>query len=343
MKDDVFIFDCVVHAYDVSDENLLPVPGAELAREISARGGGRNLPPIREMAHGPDSETGYPENVNHAWTPEELYAIEFEGTGVDMAMAQTIPVYDWFERGLSPVEANYAFAAQYPDKVLFAGGVDPSYHTEGIYEEMERQVEEWDARAFKFYNAHANGKSWRCDDEKVAYPMYEKARDLGIDVLQFHKGIALGTTNIEDLRPNDIQRAAADFPDMQFVIYHLAIPYFAECVSIGARFPNVHLALSGNVNYGFVQPRVLLQQVGELLLHVGSDSLIFGSEAPVLGGPEPYIDLLLDLEMPEDLQEGFGYPQITMDDKRKMLGGNFAKLLGVPVPGAEPAPVQASG
>ena len=334
MRDGIFIFDCVIHAYDVSDENLLPVPGAALAREISVRGGGRNLPPIREMAHGPDSETGFPANPNHAWTAEELYAIEFEGTGVDLCMAQTIPVYDWFKHGLSPVEANYDFAAKYPDKVLFAGGVDPSYHGDGILEEMQRQVEEWDARAFKFYNAHADGKTWRCDDEKVAYPMYEQALKLGIDVVQFHKGIALGTTNIEDLAPNDIQRAANDFPDLKFVIYHLAIPYFAECVSIAARFPNVYLALSGNVNYGLVQPRLLQQQIGELLLHVGSDKLFFGSEAPVLGGPAPYIDLLIELEIPEDLQDGYGYPQLTLDDKRKMLGENFARLLGVEIPEA---------
>jgi predicted TIM-barrel fold metal-dependent hydrolase len=105
-------------------------------------------------------------------------------------------------------------------------------------------------------------------------------------------------------------------------------------VSIAARFPNVYLALGGNIQYGLVQPRVLQQQIGELLLHVGSDKLFFGSEAPVLGGPEPWVDLILDLEMPEDLQEGFGYPQLTMDDKRKILGENFAALLGVEIPEA---------
>jgi predicted TIM-barrel fold metal-dependent hydrolase len=168
--------------------------------------------------------------------------------------------------------------------------------------------------------------------------MYEKARDLGISLLQFHKGIPLGNSNVEDLRPNDIQRAARDFPDMNFVIYHLAVPYFAECVSIAARFPNVYLALGGNIQYGFVQPRVFHQQLGELLLHVGADKLFFGSEAPVLGGPEPYIDFLLELEIPEDLQENFGYPEFTLEDKRKMLGENFARVLGYEIPSLDAVP-----
>ena len=105
------------------------------------------------------------------------------------------------------------------------------------------------AVSLKFYNGHVD-KSWRCDDEKLAYPLYERARELGIKVLQFHKGNPFGTENIEQLRPNDLQCAARDFPDLTFVIHHLAMPYFDECVNIAARFPNIYLALSATV-----QPR----------------------------------------------------------------------------------------
>jgi hypothetical protein len=41
---------------------------------------------------------------------------------------------------------------------------------------------------------------------------------------------------------------------------------------------------------------------------------------------------LWDLEIPDDLQEDYGFPQITEEDKRKILGLNFAKLMGVEVP-----------
>ena len=49
-------------------------------------------------------------------------------------------------------------------------------------------------------------------------------------------------------------------------------------------------------------------------------------------GPAPALDVLWDLEIPEDLQEDYGFPQITEEDKRKILGLNFARLMGVDVP-----------
>jgi uncharacterized protein len=32
------------------------------------------------------------------------------------------------------------------------------------------------------------------------------------------------------------------------------------------------------------------------------------------------------------LRSGYGYPQITMDDKRMILGENFAKLMNIDIP-----------
>jgi len=326
----MFVFDCVLHAYDNSDNNLRDdLPDAELARAIG------NFAPLREAVHGPDDKGGSGYQTHHRWTPEELYDIEFSGTSVDLAMAQTVPVFDWYRDGMAPVSANYEFASKYPDKVLFCGGIDPVYHGGTAFDEMTRQKEEWGARAFKFYNAHVDGKTWACDDREVAYPVYEHAQDLGVDVLQFHKGFQLGTSNIEDLRPNDIQRAARDFPDMKFVIYHLGVPYFEECLSIAARFPNVYLALSANVAYGYLRPRVFYKQLGYLLSEVGADRLFFGSETPILGNPEPQIQFVRDLKMPEQLQDDYGFPEITEDDKRKILGENFAKLLNIPIPVAQ--------
>ena len=37
------------------------------------------------------------------------------------------------------------------------------------------------------------------------------------------------------------------------------------------------------------------------------------------------------MEIPEDLRDGYGYPQITREDKAKVLGLNFARMMGVDV------------
>jgi hypothetical protein len=39
----------------------------------------------------------------------------------------------------------------------------------------------------------------------------------------------------------------------------------------------------------------------------------------------------MDFSIAEDLQEGYGFPQITHEDKEKILGLNLAKVLGVEV------------
>jgi hypothetical protein len=54
---------------------------------------------------------------------------------------------------------------------------------------------------------------------------------------------------------------------------------------------------------------------------------MWGSEAPLAGPPGPYLRAFMDLEIAEDLRDGYGYPQITRRDKELILGGTFAKLM----------------
>jgi hypothetical protein len=51
---------------------------------------------------------------------------------------------------------------------------------------MEIQVNEYGAKAFKFYNVrydYGEPFHWRMDDPKIAFPIYEKAQELGIDLI----------------------------------------------------------------------------------------------------------------------------------------------------------------
>ncbi|MGI9570390.1 MAG: amidohydrolase family protein, partial [Desulfobulbia bacterium] len=170
------------------------------------------------------------------------------------------------------------------------------------------------------------------DDPELAYPMYQRAKDLGINVLQFHKGNPITRAALNDLRPLDIQQAAMDFPDMIFAIHHLALPYFEETVYITSRFPNVVLVLSGLMNLPVVAPWEFKTYIGRLLRDVGSDRILYGSETPLLGNPQPMIEWFWNMEIDDELQERYGYPQITEEDKRKILGENQARLFGVDIP-----------
>jgi hypothetical protein len=39
----------------------------------------------------------------------------------------------------------------------------------------------------------------------------------------------------------------------------------------------------------------------------------------------------MDLEIPDDLRDGYGYPQITHRDRQNILGLTFARLMGIDV------------
>jgi uncharacterized protein len=330
MIDGFFVFDNVVHMYDMSEHNLKPRPDTHVAQDFVLRLGGISRAP---------QETRKYEPFARRWTTESMGRLLFEDSDTDMAMAQVVPLFDWWVDGFAPVRAQYEFAQAYPERVLFCGGVDPAYQgVSGALASMQEQAERMGARSFKFYNAHVDNKSWRCDDRELAYPLYEQALKLGIDVLQFHKGVPLGPINIEDLRPNDLQAPARDFPAIRFIIHHLGMPYFEETLSIAARFPNVYLALSGNINSCILAPRLVQEQLGRLLLHCGPEKLLWGSEAPLYGSPQLYLETFLELEIPPDLQQNYGYPQITRKHKRMILGENFSRLMKVEIPVVPPEP-----
>jgi predicted TIM-barrel fold metal-dependent hydrolase len=228
---------------------------------------------------------------------------------------------------------QYELAQACPERVLFCGGVDPIYHgRRGALYELQRQVEEWNAVSMKFYKAHGPWTAWTADDRDLAYPIWERCLELGVRNVQFHCGVPLGNERIEDLRPNDIQRAAADFPDLQFVIHHLGDPYVDESINIAARFSNVWLALSSTVvNIWPIAPWTAYERLGKALLAVGPDRLLWGSEAFIWPDVQRLLDIFLAMEMPDELQDRYGYPALTREVQRKILGLNQARLLGIDV------------
>src|SRR5262245_43931777 len=239
MYDDYYIFDNVVHMFDNRPSNKL---GEEGGKIIDAIWGAAKL-----FSKGP--YTAHPTFGNDYIEPHEAYRILFEESDTDMAVAQTVPLMGWFKEGFSPASANYELAKAYPDRVVFCGGVDPLYHgTRGALDEMRRQKEEMNALSFKFYQSQLRGAHWRVDDRYVAYPLWEKCLELGVTSVQFHKGLPFGRQLLDHQRPNDIEQAAIDFPDLTFIIHHLGIPFVDDTINIASRHPNVWLALSAWIN-----------------------------------------------------------------------------------------------
>ena len=87
---------------------------------------------------------------------------------------------------------------------------------------MEMQAETLKIDAWKAYTGSCPKgfeHGWFVDDEKIAYPMLEKARKLGVRRFCVHKGLPLGPV-ADYNHPRDLIQAAKDFPDIDFLVYH---------------------------------------------------------------------------------------------------------------------------
>ena len=78
-------------------------------------------------------------------------------------------------------------------------------------------------------------------DDKLAYPLYETARDLGIPIL-FHAGMSWEpASRLQYGQPMRFENVAADFPKLRIVLAHLGWPWVVDAVALALKYPNVYL------------------------------------------------------------------------------------------------------
>ena len=76
------------------------------------------------------------------------------------------------------------------------------------------------------------------------------------------------------------------------------------------------------------QPRRFAHILGTLLLYASPEQVLFATGCAV-SHVDPIVRAFADFEIPEDLREGYDYPEVTREIKRKILGENMAKLLDI--------------
>jgi predicted TIM-barrel fold metal-dependent hydrolase len=232
-------------------------------------------------------------------------------------------------------------------------------------DEMRRQAADLRISAWKCYTGLPMGnprKPWRVDDEKVAYPMLEASRRLGIKNICLHKGLPLQGGVEEYWHPRDIERAARDFPDLNFIVYHSAFhslrpameaarDEFRDIVTRGLGHrplrhppaqsrPHQYLRRAGRHLRQMVitSPLVCGHVLGMLVQAFGADHVLWGTDSIWWGSPQWQIEALRRFTMPESLMKRFGYRPLTPDVKAQILGLNGARVYGID-PGLHRNPV----
>jgi predicted TIM-barrel fold metal-dependent hydrolase len=323
MIGDAFVFDGVAHVFNFEKKNAFGSAGELFNNHIYAF----------HAALTPEGQPVLPaEEFLRQWTVDEIDQMVYGGSDTDMLVAMPLPLTDLFKDGLSPWEECAELARRRPDRTVFWGSVNPLEGRRAL-DLMERQVGEFGAKAFKFYNVRydfGTPMPWRMDDPKIAFPIFEKAQELGVNLIGVHKGVPLGPQPIEATQTWDMDGAAANFPDINFVIFHVGLPFIDEVCWQLIRYPNLYASIAATINFVVRAPRQFAEVLGKLLFWCGEDKIIYGSEAPIWQ-PQWALEAFWNFQLPQDLVEGYGYPQLTEQAKRKILGENLLRLHGMDV------------
>ena len=242
----------------------------------------------------------------------------------------------------------------------------------GWLDKVEEENERLKPDSWKGYtigdntNKHLSKWPFRLDDEKLMYPFYEKlvkfskANPGAVNVC-IHKGLfppsveqqfphLLGYSNV-----SDVGKAAKDWPQLNFVIYHSAyrwvagpggtaenawgqlqrtgrVDWVTDLAEIPAQYgvKNVYGDLGQIFAHStMAEPRVCAFMLGAMIKGMGADHVCWGTDALWTGSPQWQIEALRRLEIPEDMQKRYGFQPLGPADgpvKTAIFGGNNARL-----------------
>ena len=244
--------------------------------------------------------------------------------GVDVAFALRESMMDI--SGHATCMSTNGFILQeiepYPERLYLECNVGPILHrgVEHAIWELEFLVKERNARLCKVY-APEDGPL----NDRQLWPFYEKACELDIP-LTVHTGISyvVPQPNKYSL-PVLLDDVLLDFPDLKVIAYHMGWPYHEELIALAGKHTNLYLSISGIVGWFARAPYRGYHMIGEALQWVGSDKIVMGLDLP-FDDMRKAVDYIRTLEIPEELQQQWGYPAITDETRAKILGLTLAKL-----------------
>jgi hypothetical protein len=242
---------------------------------------------------------------------------------------------DYGGEDMIPISYQVQVRNKWPKNTLMlAGGLTPNQGLSVTLERLHQYAEQYRVSGLKLYTFDSTKKKgWWFDDEKIAYPIWEECRKLGIKNIGCHKGIPVSQFNARYAHVEDFDAAADDFLDLNFIAYHSAWPYHNELAALKAFKPhrkNLYCEIGSTFAATVTsRPMECAHVLGTLLRDIGPDYVLWGTDSLLWGNPQWQIDAFRKFQIPDQLVEGYGYPRITPEIRRKVFGENAARIWGI--------------
>jgi predicted TIM-barrel fold metal-dependent hydrolase len=265
----------------------------------------------------------------------------------------------------------------------FAGGRRLLAHTvitpkqQGWMDEVDKAIAVYKPDSWKGYTIgdplNPSKFPWRLDDEALMYPFYDKAVKSGITTICIHKGLLppdyeksyAGVWKYATA--DDIAKAAKDWPQMNFVMYHACLrPAFEQPDQAWADFEktgrmawvsdladipkkygvtNVYAEIgTAFANSAVAHPKFCAAFIGTLVKGMGADHVLWGTDTLWYGSPQWQIEAMRRLEIPEDMQKKYGFAALgdaNSVTKQQIFSGNGLKMYGIKLKAAANTPMPA--
>ncbi|MFF0222880.1 amidohydrolase family protein [Streptomyces sp. NPDC004629] len=320
MIENHLVVEGVAHQYNFRPENIVqphigPMIGEVLYAGHCGAGGPEYALDRKTYMDGAGAETIGRAILAESWS--------------DVIVYHETPIYSQFVDGGSDLAAGLRMRELWPERTLIYGAVAPL--RPGAVDRVDELVDVHKVQALKLYPIDTvDGRTLGLDlsDPEVCFPVLQRARERGLKVIGIHKALPLGPGPVSALGLGDVEGAALAFPDLTFEIVHGGMAFVEETAVMLQSLPNVVVNLEGTSFMVNTAPRRFAEAIGAFLAAFAEDRIIWATGCDA-AHPQPLLKAFWNFEMPRDLVEGHGYPELTKERKAKILGSNFLRMHGI--------------
>jgi predicted TIM-barrel fold metal-dependent hydrolase len=128
--------------------------------------------------------------------------------------------------------------------------------------------------------------------------------------------------------------AAVHFPDLSFEIVHAGAAFVEETAALLAWYPNIYANLEITSSFALLAPKLFESVMVAFMRSGGPQKIVFGDGGGLIMPSQPILEALMKFQFSDEDCEGYGIPKLTAEHRALILGGNYARIVGLDIEAA---------
>ncbi len=260
---------------------------------------------------------------NHWTTEPDKFTREMDEAGVDKIVVVALDITNIDPGTKIPDEYIYDnYIKRDPNRFMGFSCVLPKdsmgrFSPESL-KQFERAITELGFKGMKALPSYSHYPP----NDKIMYPFYQKAVELGVPVLLHMGATSYSYAKLEYGHPVYLDEVALDFPDLKICAAHTAYPWTKELFAVMRKCHNVYTDISALC----MRPMELAWNIVLAKEYNLLERIMWGTDYPACN-PKTYINWVKTGL--NEILEKCGWPTLTMEEIKQILGANASRFLGL--------------